>query len=69
MDANRLLCRGASSPFYPGHGTHSVHSSCMHCAVLQIAKYSGEKMSFTKVFTTKKHQEAKLGEGGLSSFA
>lgn len=41
----------------------------MHCAVLQIAKYSGEKMSFTKVFTTKKHQEAKLGEGGLSSFA
>lgn len=26
-------------------------------------------MSFTKVFTTKKHQEAKLGEGCLSSFA
>ena len=40
-----------------------------HCATLQITKYSGEKMSFTKVFTTKKHQEAKLGEGCLSSFA
>lgn len=24
VDANRLLCCGASSPFCPGHGTHSV---------------------------------------------
>lgn len=31
----------------------------------QILKYSGEKMSLTKVFTTKKHQEAKLGEAHM----
>ena len=61
VSSSRLESGGPVLP-HPAHACSTTDPlACSRLAPRQILKYSGEKMSLTKIFTTKKHQAAKLG--------